>query len=439
MTKFRRDCNVYIERPGYLEKLKRRMGNGQIKVITGMRRCGKSFLLFRIFCDFLREQGVDDAHLVSVALDDVRNAPLRDPEALYDYVTSRIADDGLTTYVLLDEIQYAISREEIRDRQRDVRLYGVLNGLMHMRNVDVYVTGSNSKLLSKDVMTEFRGRGDVVEVRPLSFREYYGYVGGDRTQAYEDYALWGGLPLVLDKQEEEEKLSYLSSLFDEVYFRDVVERYGIERPDVLGEIVDSLCSSVGSLTNANKITKTLNSVRGVKASCETVGAYLEFLTESFLFEQAKRYDVKGKRYFEYPSKYYCADIGLRNVRLGLRQQEETHIMENVIYNDLVARGLSVDVGVIELSEKDDDGARRQKSCEIDFVVNRGSARYYIQSALSMVDERKVQQELRPLLSVDDSFRKIVVSKTSARPWNDEKGVLHLGLYDFLLDENSLGA
>lgn len=426
-----------IERSGYVEKLKRRMGNGQIKVITGIRRCGKSYLLFELFREHLREIGVDDDHVIEVALDAIGSESLRNPSELYEHIMAHIPSDERMAYVLLDEVQLAISREETNSRDKPVRLYGVLNALMRMRNIDVYVTGGNSKMLSKDVLTEFRGRGDVVRVRPLTFREYYGHVGGERVQAYENYALWGGLPLVLSKGTDEERSAYLAALFEEVYFRDIVERYGIELPDVMGEIVDSLCSSVGSLTNANRITKTLKSVRGTSVDVGTVGAYLEHLTEAFLFEEARRYDVKGRRYFEYPSKYYCEDLGLRNARLGLRQQEETHIMENIIYNELVARGYLVDVGVIELVDRDEKGVRHQKACEIDFVANQGSRRFYIQSAFAMPDGEKTEKELRPLKAVGDSFRKVVVTKTLAHPWNDEDGILHLGLYDFLLDEDAL--
>lgn len=302
---------MVIKRDRYLNQLISRQGNGLIKIITGVRRCGKSFLLFRIFCDYLKSVGVKEEQIISVALDDDINATYREPKELSAYIRSRIVDAGKTYYVLLDEVQYAISREELTNRDAPVRLYGVLNGLLRMNHVDVYVTGSNSKMLSKDVMTEFRGRGDVVELYPLTFKEYFDHVGGEKSEAFEDYALYGGMPLVLGKKTDDEKYLYLSQLFEEVYFKDIIERYKIELPDVLSELTSDLCSSVGSLTNATKIANTLGSVKGVKVSSETIAAYLEYLSESFLFKCARRYDVKGKRYFEYPAKYYCVDIGLR--------------------------------------------------------------------------------------------------------------------------------
>jgi len=428
---------MVIKRDRYLNQLISRQGNGLIKIITGVRRCGKSFLLFRIFCDYLKSVGVKEEQIISVTLDDDINATYREPKELSAYIRSRIVDAGKTYYVLLDEVQYAISREELTNRDAPVRLYGVLNGLLRMNHVDVYVTGSNSKMLSKDVMTEFRGRGDVVELYPLTFKEYFDHVGGEKSEAFEDYALYGGMPLVLGKKTDDEKYLYLSQLFEEVYFKDIIERYKIELPDVLSELTSDLCSSVGSLTNATKIANTLGSVKGVKVSSETIAAYLEYLSESFLFKCARRYDVKGKRYFEYPAKYYCVDIGLRNIRLNLRQQEETHIMENIVYNELAARGCSVDVGVVKIEETGKDGKRHQRSCEIDFIVNRGAKKVYIQSALNMSDEGKSRQELRPLLAVNDFFKKIIISKTSMKPWTDEMGIVRLGLIDFLLNKDSL--
>ncbi len=428
---------MYIKRDRYLNQLINRQGNGQIKIITGVRRCGKSFLLFNIFYDYLKSKGVTEEQIISVALDDDINEKYRIPGELSIYIRSRIKDAGKTYYVLLDEVQYAISKEELRNHDVPVKLYSILNGFLHLSNTDVYVTGSNSKMLSKDEMTEFRGRGDVVEIYPLTYKEYYDFIGGDKAEAFEEYALYGGMPLVLGKKTDGEKYKYLSGLFEEVYFKDIIERYKIELPDVLSELTSDLCSSVGSLTNATKIANTLSSVKGVKARSETIAAYLEYLTDSFLFKCARRYDVKVKKYFEYPSKYYCVDIGLRNIRLNLRQQDETHIMENIIYNELVTRGYYVDVGVVKIEETDELGKRRQKSCEIDFVVNRGARKYYIQSALDMSDVNKSKQELRPLLAVNDFFKKIIISKTSMKPWVDEVGVIRLGLYDFLLNEDSL--
>ena len=428
---------MYIKRDRYLNKLIDRLGNGQIKIITGVRRCGKSFLLFNLFCEYLKTQGVSDDQIIAIALDNDINKKYQDPSELSAFVRSQIIDESKTYYVLLDEVQYAISKEELHNPDIPVKLYSVLNGLLRLNNVDIYVTGSNSKMLSRDVMTEFRWRGDVIELFPLTLKEYYDFTGGDKSDAFEEYSLYGGMPLVLYKKTDDEKYRYLSNLFNEVYFKDIIERYSIELPDVLSALTDDLCSSIGSLTNSKKIADTLKTVKKIKVNSETIASYLEHLTDSFLFRCAKRYDVKGKKYFEYPSKYYCVDIGLRNVRLNLRQQEEAHIMENIIFNELVARGCSVNVGVIKTEEINNKGIRSQKTLEIDFVVNRGAKKYYIQSALVLPDEGKIKQELRPLLSVKDYFKKIIITKTSMKPWTDDMGVVHLGLYDFLLDENSL--
>lgn len=423
-----------IRRDEYLKRLIDRKENGLIKIITGIRRCGKSFLLFNLFYDYLIESGVREEQIICIALDDDTFVKYRDPDELSKYIRSKIVGKEMY-YILIDEIQYAITKEEMKNPE-NIRLYNVLNGLIRLRNVDIYVTGSNSKMLTKDVLTAFRGRGDEVKIYPVSFKEYYAFVGGDKSDIYEEYALYGGMPLVLTKKSDAEKMTYLRNLFTEVYFKDIVERYDIEMPDVLNELTDDLCSSVGSLTNASKITNTLQSVKGIKVSGTTISNYLNYLTESFLFYNAKRYDVKGKKYFEYPSKYYCADIGLRNARLNFRQQEETHIMENIIYNELLCREYSVDVGVVEIVETN-SGKRTKKQCEIDFVVNLGSKKYYIQSALNVNDPSKLEMELRPLKNTRDFFKKILISKTSMKSWIDEEGILHLGIYEFLLNENSL--
>lgn len=423
-----------IKRDSYLNRLIDKKENGLIKVITGIRRCGKSYLLFNLFYDYLTQSGVKEEQIITIALDDDINLQYRDPDELSKYVRSRIVNKDMY-YILIDEVQYAISNEELKNPE-NIKLYNVLNGLLRLRNVDIYVTGSNSKMLTKDVLTAFRGRGDEVRVYPISFKEYYTFAGGDKSDAYEEYALYGGMPLVLSKKTDAEKMSYLQSLFTEVYFKDIVERYEIELPDVLEELTDDLCSSIGSLTNASKIANALQSVKSIKVSSTTISNYLNYLTESFLFSNAKRYDVKGKKYFEYPSKYYCTDIGLRNARLNFRQQEETHIMENIIYNELLCRGYSVDVGVVEIVERS-EGKKTKKQCEIDFVVNIGAKKYYIQSALNVSEPAKMETELRPLKNVKDFFKKIIISKTSMKPWTDEDGILHLGLYEFLLNENSL--
>ena len=425
-----------IQRDRYVAELLNRKENGLIKVITGIRRCGKSFLLFRLYYDYLIASGVKKEQIITIALDDDVDMAYRNPDELSRYIRSQITNTEDMFYIFIDEVQYAISGEELKNPD-SIRLYHVLNGLLRLRNVDIYVTGSNSKMLSKDVLTAFRGRGDTVEVYPLSFKEFYGAVGGDKTEAYEEYALYGGMPLVLSRRTDNDKFRYLTSLFEEVYFKDISERYHIELPEVLSELTDDLCSSVGSHTNASKISKTLQSVKGIKADSQTIAKYLSFLTESFLFRCSKRYDVKGKRYFEYPSKYYCTDIGLRNVRLNLRQQEETHIMENIIYNELICRGYSVDVGVVELRETGESGKQHRVPCEIDFVVNRGPKRYYIQAALNIDSESKAKTELRPLMNTGDFFKKIIITKTTSKSWFDENGICHLGLYEFLLNEQAL--
>ena len=423
-----------IKRDEYLKRIIDRKENGLIKVITGIRRCGKSFLLFNLFYDYLIQSGVKEEQIIRIALDDNTFEKYRDSDELSKYIRGKIVNSDMY-YILIDEVQYAITKDELKNPE-NIGLYNVLNGLMRLRNVDIYVTGSNSKMLTKDVLTAFRGRGDEIKIYPISFKEFYSLEGGDKSDAYEEYALYGGMPLVLSKKNDVEKMRYLQNLFTEVYFKDIEERYDIEMPDVLSELTDALCSSVGSLTNASKIAKTLQSVKNIKVSSTTISRYLNYLIESFLFSNAKRYDVKGKKYFEYPSKYYCTDIGLRNARLNFRQQEETHIMENIIYNELLCREYSVDVGVVEIVETN-AGERTKKQCEIDFVVNKGSKKYYIQSALNVSDASKLETELRPLKNTKDFFKKIIVSKTSMRHWTDDDGILHVGLYEFLLNENSL--
>jgi len=426
-----------IERKKYLDALIRRQWNHRIKVITGIRRCGKSTLLFELFREYLLSSGVSENNIISLALDDDLNEKYRDPHCLSAYVRELASDPAQKYYVLIDEIQFAISKEELRQKDQPVRLYSVLNGFLRLKNIDVYVTGSNSKMLSKDISTEFRGRGDEVKVYPLSFREFYEACGQDKMDAYNEYSMYGGMPYLFTLDKDEDKYQYLSNLFEEIYFKDIEERYSIALPGVLRELTSDLCSSIGSLTNANKISRTLQSVKHMKVDSETISLYLNYLTESFLFSEAVRYDIKGKKYFDYPSKYYCTDIGLRNVRLGLRQQEETHIMENLIYNELIVRGCHVDVGVIPIVEKNQEGKREQKNCEIDFIAASGSKRYYIQSALNMDDPQKEKTEIRPLSAVKDSFKKIIVSKSYGKSWTDEAGILRINIIDFLLDENSL--
>ncbi len=423
-----------IKRDAYLNRIIERRENGSIKVITGIRRSGKSWLLFYLYHDYLISTGVAEEQIIQIALDDDQYDLYRDPDELSKYIRSKIANDKMH-YIFIDEVQYAISKEELENPE-NVRLYNVLNGIMRMRNTDIYVTGSNSKLLTEDVMTAFRGRGDQVHIMPLSFKEYYDFVGGDKSEAYEQYAIYGGMPEILKRPSDAAKASYLQNLFTTVYFKDIKERYNIRLDDVLEDLTDALCSSISSLTNAKKIADTLRSVRQSNVSSETIAAYLRYLTQSFLFSEAKRYDVKGKKYFEFPNKYYCVDVGLRNARLKYRQQEETHIMENIIYNELLCREYAVDVGVVEVYETK-DGKKVKKQCEIDFVVNRGAKKYYIQSALSVSDPDKLITESRPLKATGDFFKKIIITKTSAKPWMDEDGILHVGLIDFLLDESLL--
>ncbi|MCC8192552.1 MAG: ATP-binding protein [Ruminococcus sp.] len=423
-----------IQRNAYLNRIIERKENDSVKIITGIRRCGKSYLLFYLYHDYLIEQGVAEEQIIQIALDDIESEKYRDPDELNKYIRSRIVNNDMY-YIFIDEVQYAISNEELKNPE-NVRLYNVLNGIMRLRNTDIYVTGSNSKLLSHDVMTAFRGRGDQIHISPLSFKEYYDYVGGDKYEAYEEYALYGGMPELLNRKSEASKIRYLQDLFTTVYFKDIIERYSIQRDDVLRELTDDLCSSIGSLTNAKKISDTLRSVKNVNVSQDTIKKYIDCLLESFLFNEAKRYDIKGKKYFQYPNKYYCVDVGLRNARLNFRQQEETHIMENLIYNELLYREYSVDVGVVETIEVN-ASKRIKKQYEIDFVVNKGAKKYYIQSALSVSDPQKLATELRPLKSTSDFFKKIIITKTSQKPWIDEDGIVHIGLLDFLLNENSL--
>ena len=427
---------MLFQRSRYVNALIGRKWNGRIKVLTGLRRCGKSTVLFELFYNHLTESGVSPDNIIRIALDDDINREFRDPDRLSEYVRKKCSG-AEQYYLFLDEIQYAVSRAELNNRDEPVRLYSVLNGLLHLKNVDVYVTGSNSKLLSKDVSTEFRGRGDTVRIYPLSFGEFFEFSGLDKTDAYNEYVMFGGMPYLLNLHTDEDKYNYLQELFEEIYFKDIEERYSIRLPDVLRSLTGCLCSSVGSLTNSSKIARTVKSTKNINVDSETVGMYLTYLTDSFLFSRADRYDVKGKRYFEYPSKYYCADVGLRNVRLGLRQQEETHIVENIIYNELLCRGYAVDVGVVEAYESDAAGKRVQRSLEIDFIASKGGKKYYIQAALNMDDEKKRQTELRPLMAVNDYFKKVVISKSYGKSWTDESGILRLGIIDFLIDETSL--
>lgn len=408
-----------IKRDFYLNKLIRHQRNGLVKIVTGVRRCGKSYLLFRLFREHLRKSGVRDDHIISIALDDYENVQLLDPDALYRHVKGRIADDG-DYYILLDEIQLVKNFES------------VVNGFLHLPNADIYVTGSNSRFLSSDIVTEFRGRGDEIRIYPLNFAEFYSAYGGDFQSAWLTFANYGGMPLLLSMQTREDKVNYLKYLFETTYLADIVGRNNLRGNTEIGELTDVLASSIGSLTNPLKLSNTFASTKNVKLSANTISAYLGYLQDAFLIEKALRFDIKGKKYINTPAKYYFVDMGLRNARLSFRQQEYTHIMENVIYNELRSRGYSVDVGVVENVKKQDEAWVR-KSLEVDFVVNAGDRRYYIQSAYELPSEKKMAQEQASLLAIDDAFRKIVIVNSAILSGYNEQGILLVSLSDFLFD------
>lgn len=412
-----------IKRDLYLQKLIDRQHNGMIKVITGLRRCGKSYMLFNLFHNYLKSQKVDDRHIIKVNMEDRRNQQLRNPDVLMDFIDRKIVDDKMY-YILLDEVQMV---DEFED---------VLNSYLGIPNVDVYVTGSNARFLSKDVITEFRGRGDEVKIYPLSFAEYMTAYEGSKQQGLDEYMMYGGLPLILSQKSEEQKSAYLKSLFAETYIKDIKERYRIRNEAELEELLNIISSSIGSLTNPSKLVNTFKSVKRVNITADTVKSYLECLCDSFLVEKAMRYDVKGKRYIGTPYKYYFTDMGLRNARINFRQDEKTHLMENVIFNELLIRGFNVDVGVVPIVAS--NGNRQHRSqLEIDFVCNQGSRRYYIQSAFRMESEEKRQQEQASLLSVRDSFKKIIITGGEGIVHHNEQGITTMSIYDFLLNSNSL--
>ena len=408
-----------IKRDYYLNKLIQHKKNGLVKIVTGVRRCGKSYLLFQLFRDHLLESGIKDDHIISIALDDYGNRQLLDPDELYRYVKGRIVDDE-DHYILLDEIQLVKDFES------------VVNGFLHIPNADVYVTGSNSKFLSSDVVTEFRGRGDEIRIFPLNFSEFYSAYGGDFNDAWLMFCNYGGMPLCLSMQTQADKAKYLTNLFEATYLADIINRNKLRGNVEINELTDILASSIGSLTNPLKLSNTFASTKSVKLSANTISAYLGYLQDAFLIEKALRYDIKGKKYINTPAKYYFVDMGLRNARLAFRQQEYTHIMENVIYNELRSRGYSVDVGIVETVSKESDAWVR-KPLEVDFVVNLGNRRYYIQSAYDIPSEEKIQQEQASLLSINDAFRKIVIVNRPILSGYNEQGILMLSLSDFLLD------
>ena len=410
-----------IKRDVYLKKLIDRMNNGLVKVVTGIRRSGKSYLLFELFYKYLKEQGVEDSHIIKLALDDRRNKKYRDPDALCDFVHNQIVDDN-NYYILLDEVQFVPEFED------------VLNSFLHVKNADTYVTGSNAKFLSKDIITEFRGRGDEIHVAPLSFKEFYSVYDGSKEDAWREYCLYGGLPKVLEYKTDEDKVAYLKNIFEETYLTDIKERHKIRNDAELAELLDILSSSIGSLTNPTKLANTFKSVKNVNIHTDTINNYLEHFVDSYLISQSKRYDIKGKKYINTPLKYYFTDLGLRNARLNFRQNEETHIMENIIYNELKIRGFNLDVGVVEYSKKE-DGKLVRKQSEVDFVCNKADKRYYIQSALSIPDREKMLQEQNSLTRINDSFKKIIIVKDAIKSHYNEDGILILNLFDFLLNDD----
>lgn len=425
-----------INRDKYLNDLIIREGNGLIKIVTGPRRCGKTYLLFDLFVDHLRESGVEEDHIIRIALDDEENAALRDPSALSGFLKQRVYDTQSRFYVLLDEVQYTMSPGELKSDEPP-RLYGVLNGLLRRRNVDVYVTGSNSKLLSTDVLTEFRGRGDEVRVRPLGFSEFMQVYQGDVYHGWADYVTYGGMPLVAFMSSDEQKARYLENLFEETYLKDIIARNGVSRTRELEDLVDVLASAIGSLTSVGKLEATFKSSLKSKISYNTINSYIGFLKDSFIVDESQRYDVKGRKLIGAVRKYYFEDMGLRNARLGFRQVEETHIMENIVYNELRARGYLVNVGAVEERFRREDGKVGRKQLEVDFVATKGSERFYIQSAFRLPTPEKIAQEKAPLLRVDDSFPKIILVRDVVKPLHDENGILTMDVLDFLLDPRAL--
>ena len=413
-----------IKRDRYLNLLISKKHNGLIKVITGMRRCGKSYLLFTLFKDYLLSEGIEKSHIIEIAFDAYENKQYRDPDVLYPYLKEKIKDDGMY-YVLLDEVQLLGEFEAI------------LNSLTRMKNVDVYVTGSNARFLSKDVITEFRGRGDEVHMYPLSFAEFMSVYPGTKQDGWNEYMLYGGLPLVLSFTTPDQKIAFLKSLFEETYISDIVGRHNIRNKAELEELLNILSSAIGSLTNPEKLAATFRSVKNKKISSNTIKKYIDYLCDSFLIDSAVRYDVKGKKYIDTPVKYYFTDMGLRNARLNFRQLEETHSMENIIFNELKIRGFNVDVGVIMQYDTNEKGNSIRKQLEIDFVCNKGSKRYYIQSAYAIPDQAKMEQEQRSLMLTGDFFKRIIIPKDTPAPYYNENGVLIMSVYDFLLNENSL--
>lgn len=431
---------MQFARKQYLDQLIRKKDNGRIKIITGLRRSGKSYLLFTLYRQYLLDSGVQEDQIIGLALDEIDNAKYRNPFELNQFIKEQIRNKDKRYYVFIDEIQFvtAVPNPYVNDPNEKLSFIDVVLGLMKIPNADIYVTGSNSKMLSSDILTQFRDRGDEVRVHPLSFAEVYENYQGDKRGAWRDYYTYGGMPLVWMTDSHEERSRYLHNLFTGTYLKDVLERHQIKnQADVLEILLNVLASSIGSLTNPSKLSNTFASERHIKIAPDTLDTYIGYFVEAFLLQKAERYDVKGRKYIKTPVKYYYSDVGLRNARLGFRQLEETHLMENVLYNDLIRRGFDVDVGVVTQNLRTDDGKNVRKQLEIDFVVNRGDERYYIQSALSIDAPEKQEQEIASLLRVPDSFKKIVVVRDYIKPWTDENGIRYVGIEDFLLDENSI--
>lgn len=417
-----------------------KMKNGRVKIITGLRRAGKSYLLFQLFTDYLHKNRVPDHRIIRLALDEISNARYRNPFELDRYIRERIVDSTEQYYILIDEIQFVseIQNPYIEDEHAKLTFIDVLLGLMKIPNADVYVTGSNSKMLSKDVLTQFRDRGDEIRVFPLSFAEFSETYEGDPRNVWREYYTYGGLPMAVSLSTHEEKSRYLRDLFERTYIRDVVERYSIQNETViLDDLLNIVASAIGSLTNPTKLANAFLSEKRIRINSTTIDRYLGYFTDAFLIQKANRYDVKGKKYMQTPLKYYYTDVGLRNARLGFRQQEETHIMENVIYNDLIRRGCDVDIGVVEQNVQTEEGKKIRKRLEVDFVVNRGDRRLYIQSALSVEDPEKRKQEIASLIRIPDSFHKIVVVRDYIHPWQDDHGIWYIGVEQFLLEEDAI--
>ena len=427
-------------RSQYLNQLISKKDNGRIKIITGLRRSGKSVLLFQLYREWLLGEGIRDDQIIALALDVLENAMYRNPMELDKYIRGHMTDPDKRYYIFIDEIQFVseIQNPYVPDPEAKISFIDVVLGFMQMKNADVYITGSNSKMLSSDILTQFRDRGDEIRVFPISFAEFYDFYEGDKRGAWQDYYTYGGMPLALSMETHEEKSRYLSDLFERTYIKDVLERHDIKNDtEVLDILLDVLASGIGSLTNPSKLANTFKSERGISIGSETIEKYIGYFEESFLIEKVQRYDVKGRKYIGTPAKYYYTDLGLRNARLGFRQLEETHIMENVLYNDLIRRGMNVDVGVVEYNTKDPNGKKIRKQLEVDFVVNKGDKRFYIQSALSVADPDKKAQETESLKRIPDSFAKIVVVRDYLKPVRDEAGILYMGIEQFLLNEDVL--